>query len=250
MLEVIVALGVATLIIGGSATMLLNIQKMTNHLEARQNTLIARSDFQISTAVTSFCEKAIKLKSGKFQTIDLTASREPSGTGNPGSPIELDLFNGLKMKSGATLSEYGLAIERLDLHDLTHVSIIPGGDRYLATIEAEFVPTKSTAGPQKFVRNLGAIFVDVNASTEITSCTSSQPPPPTTSTNPNTAQTTNCGCSLRMPWGSLSSPTTCPADGHPSGTLAIFSCGAGGRGTSVCVTGTWAVTNPCPRDGK
>ena len=151
------------------------------------------------------------------------------------------------------LKEVQNAIEALRVYHRRGCEVaqaITGGDRYLATVEAYLSTDKPVSGPSKFVRNLGAVFLDVDSgSNRVVSCSSHTN---SSDDGPGGGGATPCSCNPgTMNWANpQTNMGSCPEGGWPSGTTSNFYCTAGGSGRKLCVTGSWVNIAPCPKDGE
>ncbi len=238
LLGTIISVGIMGLVVAASVQTVNMMMSSINQLEAKQDLLELKTLFQFNTFSNSLCGDGVQ-NGGALQDFRLAQASVKSSAAQPGQDFIFELSNGTIIKKGENIGNFD--VEDFTLHDATHVSSLPAGaERYLVSARGVFNPIKKQAGVQKFTRNLGTFFIDVSASNQITGCSGNA------SSNSNSGSD-ECGCNSTMPWSSTQ--VTCTGT-VPSGTTKTFSCNAGGSGTQVCVSGTWATTAPCPRDGR
>ncbi|MCB0379543.1 MAG: type II secretion system protein [Bdellovibrionales bacterium] len=173
LIEMLIVLGVMGVITAGAGAVILQMQKATNTIEAKQDLNALVFDVQTRISSNSGCKEALGIDGLNDPGYDdAVASRDSNGSGK-GLPVPFLLTNGELMQVGSAtkLSNYKLNANNIFLYDAENAYLQRGIQYKRVNIIGEFEAQRVISGTSQFRRSLGSLFIGVDAG-KITDCVS------------------------------------------------------------------------------
>jgi len=170
LIELIVVAGLMGVLIATGGSVIINLQKSMNGIHAQQELAALSSEIQGRMIAETVCTQAITLASNQLQSFNASQAASDSSKTQNGFPFVLSLGNGELIGSGQSLTSYSFKVESFELFDAQVINTNPQDQTYMANLIGRFKYQKSVSGPSEFQRRLGTLFVKVDNSNQIVSC--------------------------------------------------------------------------------
>lgn len=168
LLQVLVALGVMSIIAVGFATMMSQMSAQQNIMQAKQDLFLLTEQIRTTFANRSICEQSLP---SNFKFDPTVAAKDTDGL-----PFEFRI-DGDVVKSGQTLQNYNLTANRLEIVK----AVSAGSDTanntiYKADLVGQFSPKNKTAGLRDFAqRTIASAYFTISPSGDVVSCANEGP---------------------------------------------------------------------------
>ena len=238
LMEVLVSIGVLGILLAGSSKIFIIMMNSLAHVESKQELMELATFFKTTTFSSTSCENAIR-GGGQTQQFSRDEASTPQVSQQPGMDFSFQLPSGQILSRGQTVGNF--VVEDFFLQDALQVSSQGNGTtRYVVSALGVFDPTRKTLGPPIYIQPMGSFYIDVNSSNQIIGCSSDG----TVGTGSNPGGGNGGSGSAGGGAGSCTDPTA------THGTARQNLCSSGVHSRSICLSGTWVVVIPCPRDGE
>lgn len=239
-------------LIAAGGSIIINLQKSMNSIHAQQELAALTSEIQGRMIAKQVCTSSITLASNQLQNFNPTLASSSSSNKQNGMPLVFQLGNGELVRSGQNLTAYPFLIEGFELFDAQIVVNNPQEQTYLANVIGRFKYKNPTNGPSEFERRLGTLFLSVNSSNQVISCSA-------TNSNSSGGDCLACQQTNNQYITTLNKNSSCRP--HPlihqitvrEGTIFNkVSCnnGQGETYSKLCLNGDWVSIGTCSKDSN
>ncbi len=248
LVELVIVSGLLGILIAASGSIILNLQKTMNGLNAQQELTSLSSEVQGRMIAEKLCTPSI-VPANKFQNFSLTQASALSSSANAGMPFSFLLANGESIQANQTLLGYPFLVESFELYDAQIVDSSPLEQTYMANVVGRFKYNRSVNGPSEFQRNFGTLFIKVNNSNQITNCSK-------TDLSLSGRDCKACGINNTISTLIMQNQTCSPPGVEmiaPEGSVRskIVSCPSGQANIStICINGEWRSIGTCGKDNN
>lgn len=162
LIDVIVMMGVLSIVVAGSMAAFMEGQKMLTKLEAKQSIGAVSMQIQSVLATRQSCRTALGISAGGGPTFSTAASDHYTQSGG-GLTATLQLKPGETIGAGTAVQGTPLVVNSLKFFDAKRSGVLSGETVYRASLFAQFATSREPTLPMA-PQHVGGVFIQVNGS--------------------------------------------------------------------------------------